>query len=86
LGLDLDRTGEEPEPNGLHYPPRYVWETFDLWYRSGFQVFPNGKPYDEQDPMLLADYHYLLKLVDFHVRRLSARDRTARQALSLGDL
>lgn len=70
LGQPPRTTPEEPAPDGLYYPAPYVLETFDLWYRSDFQTYPNGKAYDEQDPQLLADYAYLLRLVDFHLWRL----------------
>lgn len=45
---------------GLAHPLRYLAPRFVVWVKSNYQVFPDGKAYDDQPKALLDDFNAML--------------------------
>lgn len=58
--------------DGLFYPLQYA---LDTWFdHKRFGIYPNGLPYDEQDPALLSDWYNITQRFNRIADRLSAAD------------
>lgn len=49
----------------LNYPREYVLPRFQIWFRSGFQVYPRTGGMDDQDQLLMEDFWLLLDEHDY---------------------
>lgn len=70
LGKPSEKPVQEQPDLGLHHPANWILPRFDIWVRSGFLVFSNGKSYDEQSERLMRDYHTLLKRFNWWLEQM----------------
>jgi hypothetical protein len=70
LGKPGGKPATEVQDPGFFHPLSWLLPRFQIWVKSGFIVFSNGKPYDEQSERLLSDYHMLLKMLNGWLERL----------------
>ena len=54
LGKDIPGDDDQPPVLAFYYPLGYVLRTWQQNREHG--TYPNGKPYDDQDPELIADW------------------------------
>jgi hypothetical protein len=70
LGKPGLKPATEVQDPGFFYPASYLLPRFDVWIKSKFQVWPNGKAYDEQPEKLVRDFHTLLKMFNWWLEQL----------------